>query len=104
MADYSSSGVWAICLPGERDPFRHQMITHETLGSPPELTLRFDKWVAHCSQWFDWKYGHGPLGLSAEELDAQGRLLAHALKQHVGRNCLVVYAPLADRRADEAIG
>ena len=103
MADYSSSGVWAICLPGERGPFRHQMITHATLGTPPELTSRFEHWVAHCCVWFEWKRGHWPLGFTIEELNAEGRSLAQALKQQVGKNCLVTYAAVDDPRIDEVI-
>jgi len=103
MADYHSSGVWAICLPGERDPFRHQMITHATLGTPPELSSRFEDWVAHCSVWFEWMRGHGPLGHSIEELNAEGRALAWALKQQAGKDCPVVYAAVDNPREDEVM-
>ncbi|HEY1172348.1 MAG TPA: hypothetical protein VGH19_13355 [Verrucomicrobiae bacterium] len=103
MADYSNSGVWAICLPGERDPFRHQMITHDTLGIPPELASRFEKWVANCSLWFEWKRGYGVSAFSAEELNAEGRLLASELKQQVGSNCPVFYASIGNPKVDEPI-
>lgn len=103
MAEYASSGIWAICLPGERAPFRHQMISHQTLGLPEVMTTRFECWVADCSQWLEWKRGYQAVSRPVEELNAEGRLLAQALKLHVGEGFPVVYAPVDNPRIDELV-
>jgi hypothetical protein len=106
MADYCSSGVWAICLPGERGPFRHQMITHQTLGTPPELVSKIETWVADCSLYFDTNRSVQTHHDRAEELNSRGRALAGTLKQHVGPTCLVVFSPIkpgGGRMPDEVL-
>lgn len=43
MAEYSSSGIWAI--GGGPRPFRHGMVAHGTLRLPSALARRFDDWI-----------------------------------------------------------
>src|SRR5437867_1069892 len=42
MAEYGSSGIWAI---GNKAPFRHGMVEHSALQLPPEICDRFVKWI-----------------------------------------------------------
>jgi hypothetical protein len=87
MADYFSSDLWAICLPGEAGPFRHQMISHEKVGLPQALADRFDWWIADYGKHLD-----DPENFDFAGFNAEGRAIATALKQHVGARCTVLYA------------
>jgi hypothetical protein len=83
MADYSSSGIWVTEPVGL---FRHGMIGHARLGLPSDLAARFNAWIE-----LYWKNLDGSLDLDA--FNAEGLELAQELKQHVGRDTEVVFAP-----------
>jgi hypothetical protein len=83
MAEYTSSGIWAVQPTGG---FRHGMVSHATLGLPPDLSARFNAWNEAYMQ----GYLHGALGL--EGFNAEGLALAQALKRHVGAATEVVFA------------
>lgn len=76
MADHGSSGIWVIEPTG---PFRHYGVGNARLALSQDLADRFEHWI-----------GTYELLLTApEEFDyrafnAEGRLLAESLKQHVG--------------------
>jgi len=76
MAEYSSSGIWLVQPIGV---FRHGMLDHNALGLPRELAERFTQWIAQYEQKL-----FAPGEFDVVTSNAEGRLLAQALKHHVG--------------------
>jgi hypothetical protein len=84
MAEYGSSGIWAIEPIG---PFRHGMLPHEKLGLPPELARQFESWIS-----LYWKRTE-PVPFDTVGFNAIGREAARQLKQFVGPETYVEYVP-----------
>lgn len=80
MAEYGSSGIWAI--GGGPGPFRHRMIEHGALRLPPALARRFDDWIEAYETLDD-------AGTTAFNL--VGLQLATELKQVVGSGACVEF-------------
>ena len=92
MAEYSSSGLWAIEPTG---PFRHGMVSYEALDLPEELAQRFREWISRYWLRLDGK------PFDVEAFNAMGRALAQELKQVVGP---AVYVEFVPERPDGGIG
>ena len=76
MAEYDSSGIWFMQQMGL---FRHGMLPHSALRMPKELAERFTQWIALYDQTL-----FTPEEFDVVAFNAEGRLLAQALKSHVG--------------------
>jgi hypothetical protein len=87
MAEYGSSGIWVAESVG---PFRHGMISHQRLGLPHELKVRFVAWIEQYWARADQR----PLDVAA--FNAEGRSLAISLKAFVGGATEVVFEPEAE--------
>jgi hypothetical protein len=83
MADYASSGIWLMRSAG---PFRHQMVTYESLGLPKELSQRFEKWIAS----FDDRDANEELK-NIQQFNATGMGLARELKNFLGDKTYVEF-------------
>jgi hypothetical protein len=81
MAEYTSSGIWVTEPHGV---FRHGMVSHQALGLPLDLSTQFNDWIE--SYW-------GTLDdtLNVEQFNHRGKLLARALKRHVGKTTKVLF-------------
>lgn len=84
MADYESSGIWVIEAIG---PFRHGMISHESLKLPVDIANRFDEWIT-----LYWKRLRDP-DFDSDEFNDFGRAIAKELKQFVGDDVYVEFVP-----------
>jgi hypothetical protein len=86
MAEYGSSGVWAI---GTHGPglFRHAMVETASLGLPTAL-------AAGLAAWID-RYERENLtgNLDTDSFNTEGEALARALKAHVGPDIHVEFQP-----------
>ncbi len=80
MAEYSSSGMWAI--GGGPWPFRHGMIGSRDLRLPTALAQRFDAWIEAYETLDD-------AGIDA--FNRVGLQLATDLKRVVGSNVYVEF-------------
>jgi len=89
MAEYSSSGIWAVHTP-EEGPFRHSMLEHDAVGLPTELAKRFELRIAQYEEQFD-----APETFDHARSNAEGRELATAVKRHFGSSVRIVFAPFA---------
>ena len=83
MAEYGSSGIWLIQQVGV---FRHSMVGYSSLGIPRELAKRFEEWIAVYENKSDETSDYDCLAFNAE-----GRLLAQAVKHHVGSDSSVEF-------------
>ncbi len=83
MAEYASSGIWAMQSVGL---FRHGMVSHGRLQLPPDLRGRFEAWIE--KYWENLEPNFDVASFNAEGLE-----LAIALKKLLGIKVLVVYAP-----------
>ncbi len=83
MAEYGSSGIW---VDKEHGLFRHGMIDYTDLHLPQELAERFTHWIAHYEQQIT-----SPSEYNYQTFNAEGRLLAEALKRHVGSETYVEF-------------
>ena len=83
MADYGSSGIWALRQVGV---FRHGMLEHGDLRLPEELSQRFRRWIEVYEQRLE-----GPAQFNHEIFNAEGRALAQALKHYVGSGTYVEF-------------
>jgi hypothetical protein len=83
MAEYGSSGIWAV---GRVGMFRHGMLEHADLSLSDDLAQRFDRWI----QLYE--------GQLSGEFDVDlfnhiGRELARDLKSHIGVLGYVEFIP-----------
>jgi len=83
MADYGSSGIWAMQQIGV---FRHGMLEHGDLRLPQELSQRFTRWIALYEQRLE-----EPAQFDHETFNTEGRALAQALKHYVGSTTYVEF-------------
>ena len=83
MAEYASSGIWAMQFVGL---FRHGMVSHGRLQLPPDLRVRFEAWIE--KYWQNLKPNFDVVAFDAEGLE-----LARALKTELGVGVEVVFAP-----------
>ena len=95
MAEYSSSGIWAVEAAGG---FRHSMIEHSTLGLPKTLSTRFDRWIDQYMQRVE-----TPEDFDQASVVAEGRALARELKHFLGGDVRVLYSSEHNVRVDEEI-
>ena len=82
MADYSSSGLWA--MDGASPPWRHVMIEHNELRLSAELAARFNRLID------GYDAEHTP---DLEQFNEVGLELAKALKLFLGPQAYVEYEP-----------
>jgi hypothetical protein len=83
MADYGSSGIWAVEPVGR---FRHAMIECASLGCPADLVARFAAWIASYDERLGDRFDH-------ETFNRTGRSLAEELKTHLGADTSVEHVP-----------
>jgi hypothetical protein len=74
MADYCSSGIWAI---GKVGCFRHGMIEHSSLKLPPNLAQRFEQWIELYDE-------NSAANFNLYRFNDIGRGLAQDLKNYLG--------------------
>ena len=85
MAEYESSGIWAVGAVG---PFRHGMVRHGELDLPPELAVAFRAWIDDYLDRLE-----SPRIWDSDAFNAEGSRLASALKRHVGPTVRVTFVP-----------
>lgn len=86
MADYGSSGIWAM---GPVGLFRHGMMEHEDLDLPAKLARQFDEWIMTYSA----RLGTPDQALDTVSFNSTGRALATELKRFLGSAYDVEYIP-----------
>lgn len=92
MAEYGSSGIWAV---GQQGAFRHGAVGYSALRLPTSLSRRFEAWIESYDDrltFSDTVTTTNP-AFDSEKFNAEGRLLAQALKAHVGPETYVEYLP-----------
>ena len=82
MADYGSSGIWAV---GDIGPFRHGMVAHTDLSLPPGLATAFDVWIERYWDRKQWSQSDN------ESFNQEGRALAVQLKAFAGGDTVVSF-------------
>jgi hypothetical protein len=74
MAEYGSSGIWAV---GRVGMFRHGMLEHADLSLSNDLAQRFDRWIQLYESKLSGEF-------DVDRFNHIGRELARDLKLHIG--------------------
>lgn len=85
MAEYGSSGIWAVSTRADGGLFRHGMVEHAALGLSAELAANFEAWIRRYEE-------EAPSGLlEVEDFNREGLSLATRLAAFVGSDRVVEY-------------
>jgi hypothetical protein len=86
MAEYCSSGIWAI---GKVGCFRHGTIEHSSLKLSPDLAQRFEQWIELYDE-------NSAANFDVDRFNSIGRELAQDLKNYLGNGSVEFIPELVD--------